>query len=166
MATQNSLLFRIRLMLAFFMFALVVSGITAFPLKSELHLLNQYFGQGTSFGEKYTDVANYLKYVQEGLDNNAAQFPFMSYGTDWLAFAHIVIAIAFIGPFRDPVRNILVTQFGMICCILVFPLAIICGSIREIPMLWQLIDCSFGFFGLFPLLLVYKWTKELEGNRE
>ncbi len=153
-------------MLAFFMFALVVSGITAFPLKSELHLLNQYFGQGTSFGEKYTDVANYLKYVQEGLDNNAAQFPFMSYGTDWLAFAHIVIAIAFIGPFCDPVRNLWVTQFGMSCCILVFPLAIICGSIREIPMLWQLIDCSFGFFGLFPLLLVYKWTKELEGSRQ
>ncbi|MBR5711679.1 MAG: hypothetical protein IKX40_13060 [Thermoguttaceae bacterium] len=166
MATPKSLLFRTRLMLAFFMLALVVSGITAFPLKSELHLLNQYFGQGTAFGEQFSDAANYLKYIQEGLDKNAAQFPFMSYGTDWLAFAHIVIAIAFIGPFRDPVRNIWVTQFGMICCILVFPLAMICGTIRGIPMAWQLIDCSFGFFGLFPLLLIYKWTKELEGSRQ
>ena len=166
MATEKSLLFKIRFALAFFMLALVISGITAFPLQSELHWLNQYFGQGTAFGEKFSDVAIYLKYIQEGLDKTAAQFPFMSYGTDWLAFAHIVIAIAFIGPFRDPVRNIWVTQFGMICCLLVFPLAFICGAIRGIPIFWQLIDCSFGFFGLFPLLLVYKWTKELEGNRQ
>ncbi len=157
---------KIRIALAFFMFALVLSGITAFPLRSELHLHNQYFGSGTTFGNQFPDVAIYLRYVQEGLDNNAAQFPFMSYGTDWLAFSHIVIAIAFIGPFRDPVKNIWVTQFGIICCILVFPLAFICGSIRSIPIFWQLIDCSFGFFGLFPLLLVYKWTKELEAQQE
>ena len=84
MAPPKSLLFRIRLMLAFFMLALVISGITAFPLKSELHLLNQFFGQGTAFGEKFSDAANYLKYIQEGLDKNAAQFPFRHRGRNLL----------------------------------------------------------------------------------
>jgi hypothetical protein len=32
--------------------------------------------------------------------------PWLAYGTDWLAFAHIVIAVFFIGPFVDPVQNI------------------------------------------------------------
>jgi hypothetical protein len=57
----------------------------------------------------------------------------LAYGTDWLAFAHLVIAIAFLGPLKDPVRNIWVVEFGMIACLLVIPLALICGPIRGIP---------------------------------
>ncbi|SCF41963.1 hypothetical protein [Micromonospora mirobrigensis] len=34
----------------------------------------------------------------------------MLYGTDWLAFAHLVLAVAFWGPLRDPVRNVWVVQ--------------------------------------------------------
>jgi len=33
------------------------------------------------------------------------RYPFLSYGTDWLAFAHLIIAILFIGPLIDPVKN-------------------------------------------------------------
>jgi hypothetical protein len=29
-------------------------------------------------------------------------YPFLAYGTDWLAFAHIVIAVFFIGPLVKP----------------------------------------------------------------
>ena len=32
-------------------------------------------------------------------------FFIIAYGTDWLAFAHITIAVAFLGPLKDPVRN-------------------------------------------------------------
>lgn len=78
----------------------------------------------------------------------------MAYGTDWLAFAHLVIAVAFIGPYRDPVRNSWVVTFGIIACIGIIPLALIAGAVRGIPLYWRLIDCSFGVFGAIPLWLV------------
>jgi len=86
----------------------------------------------------------------------------MAYGTDWLAFAHIVIAIAFIGPLRDPVRNIWIVQWGMIACVLVIPLALIAGPNRGIPLGCQLLNVSFGAFGIIPLLIVYRLTRQLE----
>ncbi len=86
----------------------------------------------------------------------------MAYGTDWLAFAHVIIAVCFIGPLVDPVRNVWVIKFGLIACAAVIPTALIFGVIREIPFCWQLIDCSFGVFGSIPLLLVWKWIRELE----
>ncbi len=159
---KEKLLFRIRAILLFFMFALALSGITAFPLKSELRLLVSWFGSQTEIANSFPGVAYWLNYIYDGLNYNSVHFPFMAYGTDWLAFSHLVIAIAFIGPFIDPVRNIWVVYFGMICCLLVFPTAFICGEIREIPILWRLIDCSFGFFGIFPLLFVWYWTKKLQ----
>lgn len=88
--------------------------------------------------------------------------PFMLYGTDWLAFAHLVIAVAFYGPYRDPVRNIWVVEFGMIACAGIIPLALICGPIRGIPFWWSVIDMSFGVFGVIPLLIVRRMIKRLE----
>lgn len=157
-----SLLFRIRLMLLFFMAALLVSGITAFPLVWELKLLLVWFGEGTWAGERIPGLADWLARVKEGLDHNAEHYPFTAYGTDWLAFAHIVIAVAFLGPLRDPVRNIWVVHWGMLCCLGVLPLAMICGAVRGIPFGWQLIDCGFGVFGIVPLVFVHVWTKRLE----
>ncbi|MBA3972556.1 MAG: hypothetical protein H0X46_10550, partial [Bacteroidetes bacterium] len=91
-----------------------------------------------------------------------AQYIQLAYGTDWLAFSHIVIAMAFIGPLIDPVKNIWVIQFGIIACVMVFPLALIAGPIRHIPFYWQLIDCSFGLFGAIPLIICYRHIKALE----
>jgi hypothetical protein len=73
-----------------------------------------------------------------------------------LAFAHLTIAVAFIGPIRDPVKNVWVIQFGMIACVMVIPLAVICGALRGIPWYWRLIDCSFGVFGLIPLGIAWR----------
>ena len=85
----------------------------------------------------------------------------MAYGTDWLAFAHIAIAVYFIGPLIDPVRNEWVLYAGLIGCILVLPLALICGPLRGIPLYWRLIDCSFGVFGALPLLYCVRLTRLL-----
>jgi hypothetical protein len=86
------------------------------------------------------------------------------YGYDWLAFAHFILAILFIGPYRYPVKNIWVIQFGLIACVLIFPLAFIAGSFRGIPFGWQLIDCSFGVVGAIPLWICYHKAKQLSLN--
>jgi hypothetical protein len=90
------------------------------------------------------------------------RYPFLAYGYDWLAFAHLVIAVAFVGPLKDPVRNIWIIEFGMIACLMIFPLALIAGWVRQIPFYWQLIDCSFGVIGLLPLKICYNKIKQLE----
>jgi hypothetical protein len=83
------------------------------------------------------------------------------YGTDWLAFAHLVIAVAFWGPLRDPVRNVWVVHFGMIACVAVIPLALIAGPARGIPWWWLLVDMSFGVFGIVPLLFAERAIRRL-----
>ena len=154
----------IRLLLGLFVVALVLSGLTAFPLPWELRLLTSWFGEGTTVAATFPGLASWLSYVHEGLETAGREYPFLAYGTDWLAFAHFVIAIAFWGPLKDPVRNVWVVEFGMIACVLVIPLALICGPIRGIPFYWQLLDCSFGVLGLIPLAIVRRLILSL-GNQ-
>jgi len=152
---------RIRCLLVLFVVGLVLSGLTAVPLKIEVDTLNRLFGQGSSFGDFWPDMAAWISRVHVGISEVHQKYLFISYGTDWLAFAHIVIAIAFVGAIRDPVRNIWVIEFGMIACVLVFPLALIGGGFRGIPMFWRLIDCSFGVVGIVPLWLARRYTQRL-----
>lgn len=163
---SRKILFRIRALIVFFILALWASGITAFPLRWELGILDFWLGNESAIGKIFPGLALWIGNVKEGLDYNAAHYPFLAYGTDWLAFAHIVIGIAFFGPLRDPVRNIWVIHFGMIACVLIFPLAFICAPVRGIPFYWTLIDCSFGFFGLFPLLWLHFLIKKLEKSQK
>jgi hypothetical protein len=106
----------------------------------EIRILEGLIGEGTFMEKVYPPMAHWISFVHRGLTDIPVESGFVYYGTDWLAFAHIVIAIAFIGPLRDPVRNIWVIEFGMIACVLVIPLALIAGRIREIPFFWQLIN--------------------------
>ena len=109
------------------------SGITAIPLTWELSIFVRWFGEGTVIGNLVPGLADWLALVKEGLDSNAEHYPFIAYGTDWLAFAHIMIALAFIGPLRDPAKNIWIIHWGMLCCI-----------------------------GVLPLILIDRWTKRLK----
>jgi len=152
---------RVRLVLVFFLAVLVVSGVTAFPLRWELTVLNNLFGQGTWVDDFWPAAAEWVSYVHRGLAETYDRYPFMAYGTDWLAFAHLVIGVAFMGALKEPVRNIWVVEFGMIACVLVIPLALICGQIRGIPFGWRLLDCSFGVFGIIPLWLARRDIQEL-----
>jgi hypothetical protein len=144
---------RIRRLLLFFIAALLLSGVTAFPLQEELALLDRLFGPASAAAGSWPALSAWIHRVYTGLSETYRSYPFIAYGTDWLAFAHIVIAIAFLGPLRDPVRNLWVVEFGMIACVLVLPLALICGPLRGIPLFWRLIDCSFGILGIIPLWL-------------
>ncbi|HKR26872.1 MAG TPA: hypothetical protein VJS11_05435 [Acidobacteriaceae bacterium] len=91
--------------------------------------------------------------VHEAVADTNARYPFLAYGTDWLAFGHLVIAVAFLGAWRDPIRNRWLITFGLIACAGVIPLAMMAGAVRGIPLGWRLIDCSFGVFGSIPLLI-------------
>ncbi|MEU8520652.1 hypothetical protein [Streptomyces sp. NBC_01216] len=159
----RALLTRIRVWLVVFLVCLVLSGLTAFPLVSELHLVEGALTSWAGFAaDLFPGLLDRIGEVRAGLDTADAEYPFLLYGTDWLAFAHLVIAVAFYGPYRDPVRNIWVVEFGMIACAGIIPLALICGPIRGIPFWWSVIDMSFGVFGAIPLLLVRRMIKRLE----
>lgn len=154
---------RLRFWLAVFIAGLVLSGITAFPLQMELTWLVAHLrtSQVRPIAVA-TSLLPWIERVNEGLTATNANYPFLAYGTDWLAFAHLVIAVAFVGPFLDPVRNKWVVTFGLIACGGVIPLALIAGHIRGIPIAWRMIDCSFVVFGAIPLLLCRTMIAKLE----
>jgi len=149
---------RIQWLTGFFIIGLVLSGATAIPLVAEVNRLADYYlGEARS-----SATAEWLLRVRDALAQTQSQQPFLFYGTDWLAFGHFVIAIAFVGALRDPVRNRWLFDFGLIACALVIPYALIFGGLRGIPIWWRLIDCSFGVFGAVPLWLCRRWAMELE----
>jgi hypothetical protein len=156
------ILFRIRLTLAVFIAGLAVSGITAFPLLRELELLSAWTGADQiAHPAAQGGIATWIARVHEGLRVTYDAYPFIGYGTDWLAFGHLIIALFFLGPLADPVRNVFVLRVGLWACALVIPLALICGPIRGIPFYWRLLDCSFGVFGALPLWYALRQTKRL-----
>ncbi|MGB6191947.1 MAG: hypothetical protein WBF42_05745 [Terracidiphilus sp.] len=158
-----NLLRRTRTWIAVFILGLVLSGVTAFPLERETAWLNEVFEVPASAPAGHEPALHtWLRRVHEGIAVTNRAYPFMAYGTDWLGFAHLVIAIAFLGPLVDPVRNRWVLTFGVIACAGVVPLAMIAGPIRGIPFYWRLIDSSFGIFGVIPLLVCLRYVAQLE----
>lgn len=157
MHTPNQLRKRIRALIILFIGGLVFSGITAFPIEWELRIAHTLLRQC----DCSSAVTQWIERVYAGVTDTNAHYPFISYGTDWLAFAHLVIAIAFIGPLRDPVRNIWVVEFGMIACACIFPLAFIAGAVRGIPVYWRVLDCLFGAVGGLILAACYIRIRQL-----
>ena len=158
---MSPLLLRYRLSLGLFIVGLVLSGLTAFPLLSELRLLASLLGIDSP--ERYADyhgLRHWIAYVLFGLEQTDARFPFLAYGTDWLAFGHLCIAVFFIRPLFKPLESDWVLKCGLICCVAVIPLALIAGQVRGIPLYWRLIDCSFGVLGAIPLLYCLKLTRQ------
>lgn len=138
------LLRRTRWMVGIVILGLVLSGISAIPLVWQLEVAQRLVGTGGNA------VADWVATLLAGLRATEAQAPFVFYGTDWLAFAHIVLAVLYVGAWRDPVRNIWLFQFG---------------PIRGIPGWHVAVDCSFGVFCAGPFWMALKWTRALEGKR-
>lgn len=151
----------IRCWLILFILGLAISGATALPLSREVNVLYRALHH---FGIFSGPLHDWIQEVLAALLDTRARYPFLLYGTDWLAFGHLVIALAFIGPLRDPRRNIWVIEFGILACLLVVPWALAFGAYRGIPWWWRAIDCSFGVFGLIPLLIVRRLIQRLEGK--
>ena len=147
---------KIRLTILFIVVVILISGITVFPIEAELAWLLRHPQWVPAF------AGDWLQQVYTAVKNTNNSYPMLAYGFDWLAFAHIVIAMMFIGPLKDPVKNEWVIDWAMLACVAVFPLAFIAGYARQIPLFHILIDCSFGAIGLVPLWLCKKWIKQLK----
>jgi high-affinity Fe2+/Pb2+ permease len=153
-----------RLAIALVILGLVASGMTAFPLLHELNLLARLLtgDSGSLIPDEHTGFTHWILVVREGLEATYSKYPFIAYGTDWLAFGHLVIALFFVLPYRDPIRYRGVLQIGVVSCILVAPAALACGAVRGIPIYWSLIDISFGVFCLIPLLYAIRLSHQIE----
>ncbi len=147
---------QIKRLTLFFIAGLLFAGITAIPLKAELAWLMQLHAA-------FPDWLNtWVSRVYDGIVATDAAYPFMIYGIDWLAYAHVIIAILFVGVLRDPIKNIWIVEWAIISCVIIFPVAFVFGPIREIPFVHQLIDCSFGVIGIIVLYFTRKKILHLQ----
>lgn len=156
------LLRRYRVSLAVFITGLVASGLTAFPLLTEMRSLATWLGiTDPAEFENYAGLRHWIAFVLFGMEETYSRFPFFGYGTDWLAFGHLASAALFAGAFVQPISRAWVLRYGLFVCGGVIPLAFIAGAAREIPVYWRLIDCSFGIFGAMPLLYCLHLVKRM-----
>ncbi len=161
--TELQLLKRTRFMIAIFIFGLVISGLTAIPLVWGANLLLNIFSPQTfPFLLNFAWLLDWLNYALNGLLITLDNYPFLAYGTDWLAFGHISIALFFTAAYKQPQQNSWVLKYGMFLCLMVIPWSFTFGPLRGIPWQWRLIDSSFGVFGLIPLLLANHYIKKLD----
>lgn len=153
---------RIRAWTWVFMVGLLLSGATALPIASEVEAGAALLGDDMRGGGRLPEaVSAWLRTVRDGVREASARSPFLAYGTDWLAFGHFMIALAFVGALRDPVRNRWLYAFGMLACTCVPVWALVFGSLRGIPFWWRVLDSGFGIVGFVPVWLCYRWTGEL-----
>ena len=149
----------IRNWLLIFIAALFISGLTAMPVESELNFIVNHFPFEGS-------IKGFLQEVLAAIQYAGRDYPFLFYGYDWLAFAHFALAILFIGPLKDPVKNKWVIEFGIITCLLIIPFALVAGHFRGLPLWWRLVDCSFGIIGLLPLIICLQKIKMIEAKEK
>ena len=144
---------KIQMSLAIFITLLALSGITAFPIQTELEYL---------FTIKHILPPIFEHWISSlGLWINSTP-DIMFYGTDWLAFAHLVIALFFIPVYRKPVQYQGNIHIGMIACIGIFPVIFICGPLRGILFGHLLVDCSFGVIGFAVLYYINQQINRLK----
>lgn len=153
---------RVRIILIFFLFGFIASGLTAFPIRWEVAYFNRLIGANTFMEHLYPPMAQWISHVHNGLMNISDKQMFIFYLTDWLGFAYILIGVAFLGPLRNPVRNIWVIEWAIVLFLVAIPLIFVSGSIRAIPFFWRLIDCSFGLVGILLLWVCRNYIKQME----
>jgi len=146
---------KIRTNIIIFSSFLFLSGLTAIPLESEIGFILSRIDSDGALYKWMLEIFIALKKIN-------IDYPYLHYGYDWLAFAHLLFAILFLGTYRNPKQNIWIFQFGVVACLLIIPTAFIAGQYREIPLYWILIDCSFGVLGLIPLLYTLKLIKHVK----
>jgi hypothetical protein len=144
---------RAKWMLAIVAFGLLVSGVTVWPATWELKaIIAILWGEAPPAGT----VHRFLVEVLSAIQAVQAEHPFLLYAGDWLAFAHIMLAILFAGAIRDPARNVWIVQCGLIMCLGVPILAGVCVPLRGLPWQWFLVDAAFAPAAALPLWIALR----------
>jgi hypothetical protein len=162
-ARQMQLRRRIQIYAWMLVLGLFFNGLAAIPLQTQVDAavrvlkVNQLNPEQASSG-----FVKWLLIVRDALHYNNDTFPFVAYGTDWLGFALIVMAVAFFGCVQHPLRNAWLFRVGMIASVALIPWALILGEVRGVPLGWRLIDCAFGIVGFIPCWLAWRASRELE----
>src|SRR4051794_22366545 len=95
---ESRAILRFRIVLGLFIAGLVASGMSAVPLPREIKILATSMGVNEGADPtRYSAVQQWLLVVKVGLGDMYARYPWVAYGTDWLAFGHFAIAIFFVG---------------------------------------------------------------------
>ena len=150
---------RAKWMLSIVAFGLFMSGVTVWPVIWELKtFIRLVWGDGVPTN----DLHGFIVRAIAGIESVKAEHPFLLYAHDWLAFAHIMLAVLFAGAIRDPVRNIWIVQCGLIMCASVPVLAGVCIPLRGIPMFWFWIDFVFAPAAALPLWIALRDIRFLE----
>ena len=150
---------RARLMLAIVAAGLLVSAVTIWPAMWELKtLVHVVWGPGEATGV----IHGFILRAIEAIEYVGAEYPFLFYAGDWLAFALIVLAILFYGARRDPVRNVWIVQCGLIMCALVPVLAAVCVPLRGLPAGWFWVDTAFAPAAGLPLWIALRDIRRVE----
>jgi len=138
---------------------LFVSGVTIWPWEFELELA---LSLCTTLGmpELLTTLLESILADMRMLRDSGS---FVLYIADWLAYAHLVLAALFLMALKDPVRNILVVRFGLLCCATVPILALVCIPMRGIPLFWIAVDSSFALAAL-PLWVALRDLRAAESG--
>lgn len=146
-------------MLIIVSFGLFVSGVTVWPAVSELRIA---LGILESIGLGGSDLHNFVEQIRNSLIAINQEHPQIMYGYDWLAFAHICLAILFFGAVKDPVRNRWIIECGLIMCALIPVLGAICIPYRQIPFYWFWVDFAFAPAAALPLIIALRDVRRLE----
>lgn len=147
---------RIRIVLWITILGLIFSGLSAFPLLWELDFVLQFRSQLPGF------FVDWFEKVKIAISETSDKYPLVLYGYDWLGFAHLLIAMAFIGPLIDPVKNQWVVIWGMIASALTILMALFAEPFRDIPFFWSLIDAAIGGAAFALLFLCNSWINQLK----
>ena len=146
-------------MLAIVALGLFVSGVTIWPWEIEITFAISML-QSIKGPESLIQLLQEIRHDMRMLDESNS---FVLYVADWLAFAHLVLAALFLMALKDPIRNVLVVRFGILCSLSVPILAITYIPMRGIPLFWILIDSSFALCAI-PLWIALKDIRRLEQN--
>ena len=135
---------------------LLISGFSAFPLETELNI-------ALHFRHLFPDfLVNWWEQVKIAISDTCQTYPLVLYGYDWLGFAHLLIALAFFGPLRNPIKNQWVVEWGMIASGLTILMALVAERFRDIPFFWSVIDAVIGIGAFFILWLCNRWINQLK----
>lgn len=147
---------KIRAVIIITIIGLLLNGVSAIPLKTELNILLSKPNALPAF------LRDWWLYVNKGITETNDKYPFMRYGFDWLAFAHLLIAIAFLGPLKDPIKNEWVIIWGMIASVLSVLIALCWERLRGVPIWWSCIDAAIAVIAFIILLMCNSWIKKLK----